>query len=173
MTLHFPSWDALQFALTSHLLPDDIVGQPGRVVVGPTSEIWFQPNTKDITKHMEALTPFGISVNGPMPTTTHHDVDHLWQAVPLIRANQDIAWTSNTPVLFVVHDHEQLTNFVNELLRLGTDRIGIRNHGDSFLAMVQGPPYYSLLPSLDRHEMNAPRAFVEQAPRFWVAIGWT
>ncbi|HEY1381063.1 MAG TPA: hypothetical protein VGF55_29965, partial [Gemmataceae bacterium] len=44
---------------------------------------------------------------------------------------------------------------------------------DSALLRVIGPPYYSLLRAIDRLGPDAPRAYLERAPRVWVEVGWT
>jgi hypothetical protein len=171
MTLHFPNWDALHFALAEGFLSAELARQSGRVSVDAHTGILFAPHANVELPVVELLKPLGISVNGAIATENSFTVEHLWQAIPLKRITAHV--TERTPVLFEIHDHESLTKFIQELLRLGCDRISVRTWQAKHLVLVNGPPYYALLPALESRDGVKLRAYVEQAPRFWVAVGWS
>src|SRR4051812_47711618 len=65
------------------------------------------------------------------------------------------------------------------MLRLGNDRQSFRwvaGDGEDHprvLLRVIGPPYYTLLRALEHPGAAGVRAYVEQAPRVWVEVGYS
>jgi hypothetical protein len=84
-------------------------------------------------------------------------------------------------VIFEINDREKLRTVVEEILRLGNDRMALLCYSpaisDEFLAFlhVNHPPYYTLLRALESDVVSQQKslyAYYEQAPRCWVEFGW-
>jgi len=172
MILSFPNFDALTFALTVGLIPDDVVTNSARTKITNTGMILVEPAVEFPPKIAAELSRFGITYESNGAASNTVPVKHWLEIIPLVKSKQRLKVGGNTPILFIIGQTE-LSSFINEILRLGNDRIAIHPTIDNVLVLVHGPPYYSLLAALDRPNELAPRAFLEQAPRFWVEAGWS
>ena len=115
-----------------------------------------------------------------MATARRHVADArpvtCWaQVVPVEKQAETPHLTAQPAVIFDVPLAGEFPAFVSEMLRLGNDRQAFRAVADDgearVLLRVVGPPYYTLLRALD--PSSGVQAFVEQAPRVWVAVGYS
>jgi hypothetical protein len=177
--LSFPSADALRLTLAGGLVPAEIAAGPGsasfatdgRVAVDfdgtltkPQRAALAERGVKELRRHLGEAESF---VAWP-------------QLIPAVPLAKPPALTAQTPVLFDVPDSATMGELVTEMLRLGNDRMSFRNaaglNGTTrILLRVVGPPYYTLLRATEEYagESRAVTAFVEAAPRVWVALGFT
>jgi hypothetical protein len=179
MTLVFPSTDALRMALMGGIVPPSVSLAPARVG-RDDQRIWIAPSASLGDAALATLQSLGVQLDGKR--TGGSDFVHWLQALPLIRIAQPTEVHDQTPVLFEL-PAPALAEFVGEILRLGNDRQGYRilstgaesaiGQTSRALLRVIGPPYFSLLRSLDWHEDGAPRAFIERAPGVWIEHGWS
>ncbi|MFL5331300.1 MAG: hypothetical protein ACJ8C4_20630 [Gemmataceae bacterium] len=102
------------------------------------------------------------------------------QILPLTRLAAQPEFKSQNSVLFEIPNARQWPAIVNEILRLGNDRMAYRVLESSngkrhrrVLLKVHSPPYYALLRAIDPADTTAPRAYMEAAPRVWIEWGWS
>jgi hypothetical protein len=173
MVFVFPDDDALHFALTGGLVPTALSLAPARAG-RDAGRPWIAPTAEPTNGIAATLRRIGVQTSDRMPADGR-DVAHWLEAIPLRRDPSPPTLTDQTPVLFALPDPVGLGALVGEMLRLGNDRQSFRlvSRPDSALLKVIGPPYYSLLRAIDRNGSDAPRAYMERAPRVWVEVGWT
>jgi hypothetical protein len=179
MFLEFPDLDTLQLALTSGLVPTEVSTAPVTAALGTDGTVRLDPSVKLALAAHKGLVRLGAqTVAGPGSSEPISYRSWL-QLLPLRREATPASITGQTPVLFELPSSRLLPGLVGEMLRLGNDRQGFRyldqtSDTPAVLLRVIGPPYYSLLQALDRDgQPDAPRAYLERAPRLWVEIGWT
>lgn len=170
MAFLFPTFDSLSLALTSAAIPATIAAAPVAAAAGDAgSTIVYADLSEAARKRLQKL---GIG-EVPDDGRPRQQFSCWLQLLPLVPVQPEV--DGKTPVLFDVPGGAPFVSLVAELLRLGNDRQSYRHlqDGDQHrtLLRVIGPPYYSLLRSLERD--NALTAFVEQRPRIWVELGYT
>jgi hypothetical protein len=173
MAYLFPTLDSLALALTSGAIPATVAAASALAAVGEEGTLVFADLSAAAAKRLRQL---GID-NEPDDGRPRRQFSCWPQLLPLVPVQPQV--DGQTPVLFDVPGGAAFAGLVTELLRLGNDRQSYRhlNSGDSqrMLLRVIGPPYYTLLRSLepDRSLCAADRvtAFVEQRPRIWVELG--
>jgi hypothetical protein len=179
MILTFPNLDTVRLALTAGAVPGAVALAPAVAGFGDDGRVWLEPSADLPKKAQVELRRLGVSIGkaaGPSPAV---EVSCWLQLLPLQPSADPIARPEQMPILFELPEGEQLSSLVTEVLRLGNDRQGYRwledpkgkSAGRALLRVV-GPPYYSLLRAIDRDGQAAPTAFVEQAPRVWVQLGY-
>jgi hypothetical protein len=180
MILNFPDLDTVRLALTAGAVPSAAALAPAVASFGDDGRVWVEPSA-DLPKKAQAeLRRLGVGTARAAGTTLVVEVSCWLEILPLQRSTDPIARPEQTAILFELAEGEQFSSLVSEMLRLGNDRQGFRwlddprgkSPGRALLRVV-GPPYYSLLRALDRDgSASAPIAFVEQAPRVWVQLGY-
>ncbi len=175
MILTFPDSEILHFALTSGAVPPSVALAPARAGAEADGRVWVRPSVNVPKNALAELRRLGVAA-GKDAASPGAEVSCWLELLPLRRAADGLARPEQTPVLFSLHDGEQLASLVTEMMRLGNDRQGYRwldgPSGGRALLRVVGPPYYSLLRALERDgDASAPVAYVEQAPRVWVQFG--
>jgi hypothetical protein len=180
MILNFPDLDTLRLALTSGAVPGPVALAPAVAGFGGDGRVWVEPSVDPPRKAQNELRRLGVAVGKTAGTAPAVEVSCWLQLLPLQRSADPGARPEQAPVLFDVAEGEPLSSLVTEILRLGNDRQGYRwledprgkSPGRALLRVV-GPPYYSLLRAIDRDgQAAAPVAYVEQAPRVWVQLGY-
>jgi hypothetical protein len=197
MVFLFPDDDTLHFALAGGQVPPAISLAPARAGRDADGRPWVQPAGALPKALPTTLRRLGVQVTDGAPADGR-EVAHWLQALALRRDPTPPALNDQTPVLFELPDPAGLAALVGEMLRLGNDRQGFRvlermstgarareesdgpsrsrapalMHSATLLRVI-GPPYYSLLRALDHLGPDAPRAYLERAPRVWVEVGYT
>ncbi|HEY2784880.1 MAG TPA: hypothetical protein VGJ05_07890 [Fimbriiglobus sp.] len=176
MLLHFPDLDTLRLAITSGLVPAEVVARPSAFSTASDGTLVVDSPSKFLKKTLAELKKLGTA------DAKHHggqvfEVSCWPQILPAVRTVAAPPLSSQTPILFELPDETHLTGVVSELLRLGNDRQSFRwLSGSRVLLRVVGPPYYTLLRAIDRATVGGDagvRAFAEAAPRVWVELGFS
>jgi hypothetical protein len=176
MLLHFPNLDTLQLALTSGTLPAAVSLAPVTAAFDEAG-VWVEASVA-VPKGVQGdLRRLGVQFAKSADGLDRQALSCWPQVLPLQKTDQ-LTLTTTTPVLFELRQTALLPALVAEILRLGNDRQSFRwlqmEGQDIVLLRVLGPPYYALLRALERDgRATAPFAYVEQAPRVWVEIGYT
>jgi len=179
MIICFPEFDTLRLVVSSGLLPAEIL--QGEACVGelPHGAIAVETQGKLPKKTATQLSKMGVTSGKAMPVVIER-VSCWYQILPLEKSSSDAPLAVQAAVLFEMSTPTDLATLVAEMLRLGNDRQSFRwiRDGDTqkILLRVIGPPYYTLLRALDRlpTESGVPiRAYAENAPRFWVELGYS
>jgi hypothetical protein len=174
----FPNLDTLQLALTARIVPDAVSLAPAAAHVDPAGPVWVQPSAAVPVPSQAELKRMGVEVIKRSPRSLDVSVGCWPQLLPIRRTGPVVPPTDRTPVVFEL-DESQLPELVGEILRLGNDRQGFRwlQHDGRLrpraLLRVVGPPYYALLRAVDREAPTGPVAYIEQAPRVLVELGYT
>ncbi len=177
MIFCFPDLDTFRLAATGSLVPADVVLAPVRVRFEDDGRIYLQTDGKITKKLAGELARLNVTAAKVMP----EPFEELSCWLQAIEAEPDNAplLSTHAPVIFEVPDPKQLPQLVGEMLRLGNDRQSYcwldTGRGKHILLRVVGPPYYTLLQSLDPQFSGSTKtltAFVEQGPRVWVQIGY-
>lgn len=176
MILHFPGFDVLRLALTSGAVPPAISLTPAQAGYQDPGQVWLQPSVALPRKVQTELRRLGVPLVKTSDVPLEEEIGCWPQALPVQPTGRAELQPGQAPVLFELADSTQLAVIVSEILRLGNDRQAFRwledGAGGRGLLRVFGPPYYSLLRALDRQgQADAPRAYVERAPRVWIEIG--
>ncbi len=176
--LHFPNLDVLRLALTSGVVPESVRTAPVRFALADDQSLWLTPAGALTAAAHKELRKLGVKTMTTSPLELVHEADHWLQVFPITRDPRGVELSDKTPVLFELARTDQLAEVATEILRLGNDRQSFRwLEGDGVakgLLRVVGPPYYSLLRSLDRNGVDAaPIAYRETAPGVWIQIGFT
>lgn len=177
MKLRFPSMESFLAALRTDVVPRDVAEQPVAARRQPDGSLECWTLTTFSPEQRRALESFGVAldpIDPPVGATTQHA---CWlELLPIARTPRPTTLGDKSVVLFSMLDHV-FPSFSAEMLRLGNDRQGLRqlegSGAGTTLLRVIGPPYYSLLRAIDAaDDPEAPRAFVERAPRVWVRWGF-
>jgi hypothetical protein len=181
MILTFPDLDTVRLALTSGAVPGSVALARAAAAFGPDGRVWIETSAELPRKSLGELRRIGAGPARSSAPGPRVEVACWLQLLPLrSTAESVIIRPEQTPILFELTDGEQLSALVGEVLRLGNDRQAYRWLDDTqgkspgrALLRVVGPPYYSLLRAIDRDgHASAPIAYVEQAPRVWVQLGY-
>jgi hypothetical protein len=158
--LRFESEEALQFTLTSGLVPARIVQAPARmwrddaaIIIVPEGAV--PPDT------MKALAAAGVGrlPNGKTPSNAR--AVRCWaELVPLVRTAE--SFDPEATVLFFLPLGTSMVGLAGELVRLGCDRLEHRSLPDGHLLRASAPPYYSVLRAIDG--ASGVQAFVAALP---------
>lgn len=180
MILIFPDADTFRLALTGGTVPPEVLSAEAGVAFDAGGRLSVETDAKLTRKAATELTRLGVATVkrhiGTAAAVT------CWpQILPVARDPNPPQLSSQAPVLFELESAEDLPVIVGEMLRLGNDRQSVRwladgEDGRRVLLRVVGPPYYTLLRALDQTASGtrgAVRAYVEQAPRVWVQVGYT
>ena len=190
MILVFPNFEALQLAIVSATVPEEILRHPARS--GNENElIYVQSECKLSRPAAESLKQLGIKSIRKAKVKLAREVTCWHQLIPLQRDADSEVIAERTPVLFVTRNEQQLVDLASEMMRLGNDRQSFRyltdkkTHSTALLRVIS-PPYYTLLRAINplvsgekgvkesstvataEHSV----AFVEQAGRVWVQFGY-
>jgi hypothetical protein len=174
MILHFPNLDTFRLALMSGVVPADISQAPARAGVDEEGRAWIEPATALSRSAQSELRKLGVQSVKENAAVLAEEI-HCWPQLLPLRRERLPNLSAQTPVLFELSNPDQLPELVGEMLRLGNDRQSFRyleaEEQNRVLLRVVGPPYYTLLRALERDGEQAPRAYLEQAPRIWVEVG--
>jgi hypothetical protein len=182
MYYRFPNQDTLQLALTTGIVPPTVSLQSATVGIDSQGRPWAQ--VTNAPKAMQTgLKRLGVEALSQAPSAGR--AASCWfELLPPVRSRTLPETTNQIPVLFWLQRPESLVVLVGEMLRLGNDRQSYRWLTDakgqtSVLLRVIGPPYYTLLRALEGTfdigglgQSLPVRAFVEQAARVWVELGF-
>jgi len=180
MILNFPDLDTIRLALTAGAVPAAAALAPTVAGFDDDGRVWVEPSA-DLPKKAQAeLRRLGVGIGKVAGASPAVEMSCWLELLPLQRSADPVVRPEQTPILFELAEGEQFSSLVSEVLRLGNDRQGFRwledprgkSPGRALLRVV-GPPYYSLLRAIDRDgQASAPTAYVEQAPRVWVQLGY-
>ncbi len=178
MIYHFPNFDTLRLAITSGVVPPEVSLAPAVAGEDEEGHVWLQPSVALARKAQTGLRRLGVEIVKATGDLQAEEVSCWLQMLPVAPQADAPQPTARTPVLFEFADVGLLPELVAEMLRLGNDRQSFRwlkeDKENRVLLRVVGPPYYSLLRALEREgQREAPRAYVERAPRVWVELGYT
>ena len=180
--LGFPKLDILQLAITSGLVPEEIAQAPAEFGVSAVGEWWVKFDQALPRGAMNELSALGVNKGRSAPLPLDRNVACWPQLLPLVKDTRGIQQNDKTTVLFELDALQELPELAAEILRLGNDRQAFRwqmTDDGSLRALLRviGPPYYSLLRAVEGKLWQASaqptRAYVEQAARVWVAVGYT
>ncbi|MBY0528451.1 MAG: hypothetical protein K2R98_33980 [Gemmataceae bacterium] len=170
--IRFPDLDTLALVLARGILPPAVTRAPADVAFdGP--QLLLRPSARLTDESLLLLPQLGVSVvqddgrPGERVACWH-------RMVPLQRNDAPLA--PETTVLFEVPAAADWPRFVEELGRLGCPAFGFRWNVETeerVFVRVPHPPVYSLLRAGESNGVpQSLRAYVEQAPRVWVQLGW-
>jgi len=173
--LQFPNLDTLRLALTSGAIPESLRATPTQFAVGADHVLWVQSRETISDKIRKDLRRLGVRFPSDTENPLTDSAQHWLQMFPLAHVAGPIEVGEKTPILFETMRADQLSEIAVEMLRLGNDRQSFGWYDDDArsigLLRVVGPPYYSLLRSLEQTP-DAPIAYREAAPRVWVQLGF-
>ncbi len=180
MILLFPDVNTFRLVLTGGFVPLDVSLAEASVAFATDGRLSVETDTKLTRKAVTELTRLGVT--GAKRHVAGPEAVSCWpQILPVVRDPNPPQLSSQAPVLFELESAADLPVIVNEMLRLGNDRQGLRwlsgdGADDRVLLRVIGPPYYTLLRAIDQTASGTKgtvRAYVEAAPRVWVQVGYT
>ncbi len=165
-SLCFPNPDALRLALAAGIVPADLAGVPVAAAIDDAGKTWFRlPEgfPKDV---IASLARIGVTLHGPGVAGPLLPQPNWPALVPLKAEPLDVI---RGPVLLSVPDRE-LASIAAEVQRLHPQPLGVRLLPDSDRSwlLIREPPLSVLL---RLHPANG-EAFLERAPRVWIAAGW-
>ena len=179
MPLHFPNLKTLRLALSTGAVPEKIAAAPLRAVLGDDADVLILAKGRLPAGASQKLKALGVtSRRGGMGSAQNFC---CWQQLlPAEKVAGEAQVNEKSVVLFELRDSAQLPELVDEMLRLGNDRQAFRHvqidGSQRTLLKVTGAPYYSLLRAIDGQAAGngsaAPIAYVEQASRVWVQLGY-
>lgn len=180
MILVFPDLDTLKLCLTSGVIPAEVSLTPVVAHAGDEGLPWLETQAKLPKGLPERLRKLGVQQARTQPSAGQA-LDNWLQVLPITRLAGAPEPGPQTPVLFELPDPTHLPMVVGEMLRLSNDRQSFRwlaqdDKPGPVLLRVIGPPYYTLLRALDQDGVagkTSVRAYVEQAPKVWVEVGYT
>jgi len=178
MYLLFPNLDTLQLAIISGAASKTLTSAPAAANIAEDGSVWLEPSRNVSKTARGKLAQLGVAVKQKPALECNQAFDcwhHLLPLQPTPPQADDNG--EKAVVLFDLPNAELLPELVNEMLRLGNDRQSFRvfeHQGETkVLLRVIGPPYYSLLRATDqRNHPKALTAYVEQASRVWVEVGY-
>ena len=153
-TLHFPSEEALRLAITSALVPADVLMSPASGWKNREGALFVRPAKPLPREVLAALVTAGVRATEESPPGEPRNAG-CWAELVLVRKD-DAGEQGEGEVIFLLPDANTMLETAGELLRLGCDRQelrAVRGDGDSkeaFLLRVASPPYYTLARALDR-----------------------
>jgi len=179
MILLFPNLDTLRLVLAGTLAPAEATAAPATYSTDADGRLAIETDAKLARKTTTDLARLGV-------TAVKRHVGEIskascwFQVLPVTREVSVPQLSAQAPVLFELESAKDLPAIVGEMLRLGNDRQSLRRltadtDDDCVLLRVIGPPYYSLLRAIDPSAAGTSgrvRAYLEQAPRVWVQLGY-
>ncbi len=183
MILDFPHKSVLQLVLQGGIVPLEIMAHPMRFSYGEDGHVFLEFDQELSQKALEKLNLLGIYRSSRHPTEQVFSAHCWYQAIPLEKdtdpTRQGRERSGN--VIFEINNEENLRVVVEEILRLGNDRMALlcyrQINSNEFVALlhVNSPPYYTVLKALEP-DIGSRRktiwAYYEQTPRCWVELGW-
>ncbi len=179
MILQFPNLDTFRLVLGGGLAPVEATAAPATYSGDADGRLAVETDAKLARKTTADLARLGVTV------VKRHvgeaaEVSCWFQVLPVTREASVPQLSAQAPVLFELESAKDLPAIVGEMLRLGNDRQSLRRltadaADDRVLLRVIGPPYYSLLRAIDPSAAGTSgrvRAYLEQAPRVWVQVGY-
>jgi len=168
--LRFPHCDTLRLALSCEAVPPAVRNAPAVAALDAEHRLWLEPGAPLPAEARAELRRLGVDLNATAPAGATEQVSCWHQLVPLQEAAPADTVAVAVPVLFELTDLALWPRLASEVRRLrGRCGLAWRETADGRLLLrVVGPPYYSLLRAL---EDGGLRAYVEAAPRVWVAYG--
>lgn len=184
MNLLFPSLDVLRLALTSAAVPAEVQKMPAQAIFTEDGAVYVAPAASIGANELEALKRLSVSTAPALPEGQVLCASCWLQITPLERTPAAEQSIDKGAVLFRLESSDRFAALAAEMLRLGNDRQSFRHVRDEAreltLLRVVEPPFYSLLSALDSPATRSANgqassqgiAYVEQAPRVWVQIGF-
>jgi hypothetical protein len=175
--LCFPHSETLRLALSQQVVPAAVCQAPALAGFDAQARLWLEPALVLPETVRAGLRLLGVQLEGTGDIALTERVGSWYQLLEL-QPVPDFAVADDTPILFELNDFQFWPKLLAEVRRLSrggrTPACSWRETDDGRLLLrVIGPPYFSLLRSL---EVDAqPRrivAYVEQGPRIWVEAGW-
>jgi hypothetical protein len=172
-TLVFPEREALRLALASGRVPAPLADAPANAGVDDQGRLWLTTDAPLTREALAALAEFGVRAVNTVRAGEMIAADCWPQLVPL---EPSPAGANAGPVLFDLPGR-RLAAFLSEVERLGGGQASCRwRHDpdadatdDRALVRVTAPPLASVLRAADSGDE---RAYAEQEPGVWVAVGW-
>ncbi|MCS7020506.1 MAG: hypothetical protein NZU63_01610 [Gemmataceae bacterium] len=182
MILIFPHKEILQLVLKDSVIPGEIAVSPVRFSFGNDSSLFVETDSDLPVAVRRRLNLLGVRRGSRHPTNEVHNAYCWFQIIPLEPHNDEerIRYLKGN-IILEMNDLSLLKEIVQEILRLGNDRMALVHYTDqhsgdhiAFLHVSQ-PPYYTLIralePAITRGQQPL-RAYYEQVPRLWVSLGW-
>ncbi len=179
MLLQFPNSNTLMLAMSSGTIPESAVSSPLAYARDGDGAFWIDSEAALPSGASAKLKKWGVSIHrsrskfgGELQNAS------CWlQMLPLQKKRDVEQIADRTQVLFVLRDESKLPGLVNEILRLGNDRLSFRrvewNGEDRILLRVIGAPYYSLLRASEAWAAESSlQVYVERGSRIWIAFGY-
>jgi hypothetical protein len=173
--LRFPHPDILRRALSGDAVPPEVRRRKAAGGRDDHAGLWLDPGIPLAGPVRAALRTLGVDIDprGPPPPFTPL---RCWHELLELRPVADAAFVPSpaTPVLFELSDLALWSRLVIEMQRVATSELAPawRETVDGkVLLRVTGPPLFSLLRTA-APDGGGPVAYVEQAPRVWVELGW-
>lgn len=183
MILDFPHKSVLQLVLQGGPVPLKIMENHALFSYGEDGHVFLEFDQRLPNIAAKRLHLLGICRSSRHPTEQVFSAHCWYQAIPLEKDTnpngEGIERIGN--VIFQINDEEYLRLLVEEILRLGNDRMALlcyrHVNSNEFVALlhVNRPPYYTLLKALEPDIVSHQRfifAYYEQTPRCWVELGW-
>ena len=175
-TLFFPERDILRLALASGGVAASVTRAPATAGFDEQGRLWLTTSAWLPKETLIALMKFGAQIVGSSRVSASESISNWLQLIPL----EPVPLTAEMfagPVLFELPG-TRLASLAGEIERLGRSpcafcwRHGLDDEtgNDRVLLKSSAPPYFSVLRVLDRNDGAV--AFVEQAPRVWIAAGY-
>src|SRR6185437_5629606 len=145
MFVKFPDLDTLRLALTSGAIPTDVVQKAAVAGFGEQDQLWVETPAKLPAAAQKELKRLGALVCKASDASLSIEVSSWLELLPLVPDNSPFDTLEQTPVLFEVPGHAELSRLVVEMLRLGNDRQSFRwleessdKNGDGGRALLRG-----------------------------------
>ena len=176
MILDFPSLEVVHLALSTDLIPQTAVAATVRFTTEDDGRVLVECSGKLSRDDLAELKLLGVPKRRLTAKRLTSEAS-CWPELLSLKSTSDREISDKTVVLFDLAAETGFADVVSEIFRLGNDRQSFRvveTDGEQrvFLRVI-GPPYYSLLRALDRNgSATSPQAFVEQASRVWIELGY-
>jgi cellulose synthase operon protein C len=171
--LVFPSEEALQVAMRSGLVPQELQREPARVGTTEDGALEIVPEGTLTARAKKALLAAGVEARSA--TVELSEVSCWAEAIAPRRVGEPSGALQQ--VLFTVTGGRSLLELSGELLRLGCDRQElsmVKSPHAHALVRVVDPPWFVLSRALDH--LDGLRAFVPTTPgqeRLWTEVSWS
>ena len=178
-TLFFPEHDTLRLVLASGGMSATVMGEVAEAGWDDQRRLWLTTST-DLTREITTmLQRLGVRVVESSMTKTTEKVACWQQLLPLEKSGI----TANELGVSIVFElpGDQFGSLIGEIERCRggsysfrwLDDVTIDSGSDRILVLAESPPHFTLLRAVDNADVDSGvRAFYQQAPRVWVAVGW-
>jgi cellulose synthase operon protein C len=170
-TLKFPSEAALRVALTSGLIPVEVLATPVQSWQDNDGVVYVVTSVPVPTNVVSELKHAGVAVSQRKTPETSVSGASWAHLIPVQRSKREL--TVEGVTLFEILEESSFLALSGELLRLGCDQQSFQELGGRYWLRVPQPPYYALLRAWEG-ELNV-RAYRPSRPgqeRLWIELGY-